>query len=189
MTSLSRAVAGEASLNDVGALAWMMIRNVVPCASMTLFVNDDGQDAVAVRFAAGVHAPFLRRVRKPRGAGISGWASATRRGVLNADAALDLGPDVGAMTPPLRSALAVPLTHDGSCVGVLTLYAATANAFSEDQLRLLELLAPSFGASVATVIAAEPQVGIPADAAHRIRRAAAIEARLVKPAAPQPTRG
>ncbi len=175
VTSLSRAVAGEASLNDVGALAWMMIRNVVPCASMTLFVNDDGQDAVAVRFAAGVHAPFLRRVRKPRGAGISGWASATRRGVLNADAALDLGPDVGAMTPPLRSALAVPLTHDGSCVGVLTLYASTPNAFSEDQLRLLELLAPSFGASVATVIAAEPQTGM-----SSARRSAAGELRLLK---------
>ena len=177
VTSLSRAVAGDASLTDVGALAWMMIRNVVPCTSMALFVNDEGQDAVAVRFAAGAHAPVLRRVRKQRGAGISGWASATRRGVLNADASLDLGPDAAAMTPPLRSALAVPLSHEGSCVGVLTLYAATANAFSEDQLRLLELLAPSFGASVATVNAAEPGGDAAGDAA-RLRRAAAVEARL-----------
>lgn len=176
VTSLARAVAGDASLSDVGALAWMMIRNVVPCASMALFVNDDGQDAVAVRFAAGVHAPVLRRVRKPRGAGISGWASATRRGVLNADAALDLGPDAGTLSPPLRAALAVPLTHDGACVGVLALYASTPNAFSEDQLRLLELLAPSFGASVATVNAAEPQVA----AGSGTRRQAAGELRLLR---------
>jgi len=158
VTSLARAVAGEAALGDVGALAWMMIRNVVPSASMALFVTDDRQDAVAVGYAAGAHAALLRRVRKPRGAGISGWASATRRGVLNAEAALDLGPDAGTLSPPLRSALAVPLTHEGSCVGVLALYASTPNAFSEDQLRLLELLAPSFAASVATVTAAEPQL-------------------------------
>jgi putative nucleotidyltransferase with HDIG domain len=157
VTSLARAVAGDASLTDVGALAWMMIRSVVPCTSMALFVNDDKQDAVAVRFAAGAHVPSLRRLRKPRGTGISGWASATRRCVLNADAALDLGEECATLTPPLRAALAVPLTHDGACVGVLTLFASAPNAFSEDQLRLLELLAPSFAASVATVNAATPQ--------------------------------
>jgi putative nucleotidyltransferase with HDIG domain len=160
VSSLARAVAGQASLSDVGALAWVMIRSVVPSASMALFVNEDTHDAVTVRFSAGAHAGWLRRIWKPRGAGISGWASATRRGVLNADAALDLGPDAGAMSPPLRCALAVPLTHDASCVGVLTLYASTANAFSEDHLRLLELLAPSFAASVSTVLDADANDGL-----------------------------
>ncbi|MCA1560345.1 MAG: GAF domain-containing protein [Acidobacteria bacterium] len=177
VTSLARAVAGEASLTDVGALAWMMIRNVVPCASMALFVNDDGQDAVEVRFAAGAHAIALRRVRKPRGAGISGWVSATRRGLLNADPALDMGLEPAVLSPPLCSALAVPLTHDGSCVGVLALYASAPNAFSEDQLRTLELLAPSLGASIASVgAAAEPQVAAVAGA----RRQSAADLRLVR---------
>jgi putative nucleotidyltransferase with HDIG domain len=158
VSSLARAVAGEATLTDVGALAWMMIRNLVPCASMALFVNDEGQDLVVVRFAAGAHVATLRRVRKPRGTGIAGWVSATRRGALNADPALDLGPDAGTMTPPLRAALAVPLIHDGGCGGVLAVYQSTSNAFSEDQLRLLELLAPSFAAAVASVNAAEQPV-------------------------------
>ena len=161
VTSLARAVAGEASIIDVGALAWMLIRNVVPCTSMALFVNDEGQDAIAAGFAAGAHPGTLRRLRKARGTGISGWVSATRRGVLNADAALDVGFEAGSMSPPLCSALAVPLTHDGSCVGVLALYASTPQAFSEDHLRLLELLAPSVAASVASVSAA-PQLALPA---------------------------
>ena len=102
----------------------------------------------------GAHAAMLRRVRKPRGAGISGWASATRRGVLNADAALDLGPDAAATdaAAALRR-WPCPLSTTASACGVLTLYASSPNAFSEDQLRLLELLAPSFAASVATVTA------------------------------------
>jgi putative nucleotidyltransferase with HDIG domain len=174
--SLARAVGGDASLSDVGALAWMMIRSVVPCTSMALFTNDDRQDSVAVCFAAGAHAGTLKQVRKLRGAGISGWASATRRGVLNADASLDLGPDAGTLLPPLRSALAVPLTCDGACVGVLALYASTPNAFSEDQLRLLELLAPSFAASIASVNVEEPQLAV----AGASRRTGAAELRLLR---------
>jgi GAF domain-containing protein len=160
VTSLARAVAGDASLTDVGALAWMLMRNVVPCASMALFVNDEARDAISAGFAAGAHAGTLRRLRKPRGTGISGWVSATRRGVLNADAALDIGFEAGSMSPPLCSALAVALTHEGSCVGVLALYASTPQAFSEDHLRLLELLAPSVAASVASVGAAAPQLAL-----------------------------
>ena len=176
VTSLARAVAGDASIVDVGALAWMLIRNVIPCTSMALYVNDDGQDAVIAGFTAGAHAGVLRRVRKARGAGISGWASANRRGVLNAEASLDLGPDAVSMTPPLRAALAVPLTHDGSCVGVLTLYASSANAFSDDQMRLLELLAPSVAASVSSVAAAAPALV----AGGGARRAGHADIRLVR---------
>jgi hypothetical protein len=55
-----------------------------------------------------------------------------------------------------------------------TLYASAPNAFSEDQLRLLELLAPSFAASIASVsVAAEPQVA-------GTRRQSSAELRLVR---------
>lgn len=175
VSSLARAVAGEASLTDVGALAWMMLRSVVPCTSMALFVNDDRHDAVKVGYAAGAHAAPLRHVKKPRGGGIAGWVSATRRGALNAEASLDLGVGAATMSPPLVAALAVPLTHDGTCVGVLSLYSSTANAFSEDQLRLLELLAPSLAAAVAGVAAAQE----PALAGAGSRRAPA-ELRVVR---------
>jgi GAF domain-containing protein len=155
VTSLARAVAGEASITDVGALAWMTLRSVVPCTSMALFVNDEGYDAVSVRFAAGAHTSHLRQVKRARGAGVAGWVSATRRGALNAEASLDLGLTASTLSPPLLATLAVPLTHEGTCVGVLALYSSVSNAFSEDQLRLLELLAPSFAASVASVSAAQ----------------------------------
>lgn len=171
VSSLARAVAGEASLTDVGALAWMTLRTVVPCTSMALFVNDDRYDAVTVKFAAGAHAVYLRRMTKPRGAGIAGWVSATRRGALNAEASLDLGVGAPTLSPPLLATLAVPLTHDGTCVGVLALYSSIGNGFSEDQLRLLELLAPSFGASVASVADRQESapMGAPARRAAELR--------------------
>ena len=101
ISSLARAVSGNASLSDVGALAWMTLRNVVPATSMALFVEDERQDLLTVGYAAGAHAPMLRQLKKARGGGIAGWVAVNRRGVLNADAALDLG-----LAPLARAAAA-----------------------------------------------------------------------------------
>src|SRR5687767_2359546 len=151
VSSLARAVSGQASASDVGALAWMMLRNVVPATSMALFVEDERQDLMTVAHAAGAHAPMLRQLKRARGGGIAGWVAVNRRGVLNADAALDLGIAAATLEPPLRSSVTVPLAHEGRLVGVLSCYAASPQAFSEDHLRLFELLASSLGTALASV--------------------------------------
>ena len=112
-------MAGTASIADVGALAWMMLRSVVPATAFALFVEDERQDVLAVAHAAGAHAPMLRQLKRPRGGGIAGWVAVNRRGVVNADPALDLGLGAATIEPPLRSALAVPLFQNGRSIGVL----------------------------------------------------------------------
>jgi GAF domain-containing protein len=122
-----------------------------------------------VAYAAGVHAPMLRQLQKARGGGIAGWAAVNRRGVLNADAALDLGTGAHSLEPPLRSAVTVPLAHDGRVVGVLSCYAGSPNGFTEDHLRMLELLAASLGTAIASV-EKTASAGLPAQtpAARRV---------------------
>jgi len=154
VSSLARAVSGNASLSDVGALAWMTLRNVVPANSMALFVEDERQDLLTVAHAAGAHAAMLRQLKKARGGGIAGWVAVNRRGVLNADPALDLGLTIGSLEPPIRSSLSVPLAHEGRVVGVLCCYSSTPQGFTEDHLRLLELLSASLAAAIAAVAAA-----------------------------------
>ena len=169
ISSLARAVAGNASTADVGALAWMTLRSVLPATSMAIFVEDERQDLLTVSYAAGAHVPMLRQLKKARGGGIAGWAAVNRRGVLNADAALDLGLSAHALEPPLRSAVTVPLTSDGRVVGVLSCYAASAPGFTEDHLRLLELLAASLGSAIASVDRAEtPTLPVAANATRRV---------------------
>jgi putative nucleotidyltransferase with HDIG domain len=151
VSSLARALAGHASLSDVGALLWMTLRHALPATSMVLFVDDEAQDLMTVAHAAGAHAPMLRQLKKARGGGIAGWVAVNRRGVLNAEPALDVGSHAAALEPSLRSSLTVPLTHDGRLVGVLSCYASAPQAFSEDDLRLLEVLAASLAAAIAAV--------------------------------------
>lgn len=145
-TSLSRAFCGNASLNDVGALVWMMIRQVVPCHVMAVYVRDEQTDTMAVAYASGAHAAQLRQLRVPMAQGVVGWVAVNRRAVANAAAAIEMH---GAESP-LRWMMAMPLVHDGALTAVLSLY-SDANPFSEDQARLVELLAPRVAAAIAAL--------------------------------------
>jgi putative nucleotidyltransferase with HDIG domain len=153
VTSLARALGGDANLSDVGALSWMMIKQVVPCSSMGLFVPDEKNDLVVGGYAAGDHVGLIRGLEACPGDGIVGWVAGHRRPAVNAEPALDFGHGAATLQPALLSALAMPLVHDGNLVAVLAVYASTRNAFSEDHARLLDLLAPKLAASIAAVTA------------------------------------
>jgi GAF domain-containing protein len=154
-------VSGDATLSDVGALTWMMLRQVVPCASIALFLRDAKRDVLVVKYAAGAHASTLRGTNKSLGSGIAGWAATTGRFVLSADPALDLGSDTANLMPPLQSSLTMPLSSEGTVVAVLSLYASEPNAFSDDHARLLDLLAPKLAVSFATITADAGKDGLP----------------------------
>jgi putative methionine-R-sulfoxide reductase with GAF domain len=151
VASLARAISGEATIADVGALTWMMLRQVVPCASMGIFLYDESADAVTLQYADGLHATSLRGTRLTLGAGIAGWSAANRRFVLNSDPSIDLGPDVLSLSPPLRSSLTIPLVQDNTLVAVVSLYASIPEGFTGDHARLLTLLAPSLATSIASL--------------------------------------
>jgi putative nucleotidyltransferase with HDIG domain len=174
VTSLARAVSGDATIADVGALTWMMLRQVVPCVSMGIFIRDDRQDAMIVQYADGAHASTLRGARVTLGAGIAGWSAAHRRFVLNGDPSIDLGPSVVSCSPPLRTSLTVPLAYEGHVLAVISLYAAIPEAFTDDHARLLTLLAPSLATSIASLNRTQARVQ------PEPRRAAAGELRLLK---------
>jgi putative nucleotidyltransferase with HDIG domain len=176
VASLARAVSGEATLADVGALTWMMLRQVVPSVSMGLFIYDDQHDAVIGQFAAGAHVGAVHGKRLAVGSGVAGWCVANRRLVRNADPSIDLGLAVAGMSPPLRSSITVPLTHDGALIGALSLYASAPDAFTDDHARLLTLLASSLASSIAAL---PKSVGW-TQATPEPRRGAAGELRLMK---------
>jgi putative nucleotidyltransferase with HDIG domain len=164
VTSLSRAVSGGARLADVGALMWMVVRQVLPCEAMAVFLQDERTDHVTVRYAAGAHAAALRLISRVRGTGVAGWVAVNLKPALNADPALDLGPQTALLAPALRSCLAAPLVEGNSLIAVLAVYREAASAFSEDDARLLELLAPRLASSLAEAVRTEQRALQPASA-------------------------
>ena len=169
ITSLSRALGGEARLSDVGSLLWLLSRHIVECQAMAIFMADPAGDQVVARFAAGAAAGTLRGTSRPLGSGIAGWVATTRKPAVNADPELDLGPVLASSARRLKSCLALPLVDSEVVVAVLAFYAETPDAFSDDHLRLLDLLAPRLARSLAGAAAEEEQS--PADTPDMSRSA------------------
>lgn len=155
LASLSRALAGDAKLCDVGALLWMLLRQIVPAAdAMALFLPDEAHDHVVVRYAAGLHASAMTGVTRPTAMGIAGWAAVNRRSVVNAEPTLDLGLRAES-APALRSCLVIPLVEGDALVAVLALYSRNTGGFTEDHVRLLEVLSPRLAAALVNAAIAD----------------------------------
>ena len=148
---------------------------MLPCETMAIFLPDMDSDEIVMRYAAGAHAASLRGLTRSTGAGIAGWVAVNLKPAVNADPSLDLGYRAAEISPALRSCLAVPLVdaeiswRSWRCTG------RSAAAFSEDELRLVELLAPRLATSLAMAVLAEESLAQPATtlSSHALR--------LVKP--------
>jgi hypothetical protein len=117
-------------------------------------------------------ASGLLGVQTPLGQGASGWTGAYRSPVRNAPAALDLGRAALAAGLELRQSLSAPLVSDSAAlVGVLSIYAGDAEAFTSDHERVVQTAAQIVTPHVArtaaarTPAAAAPRTAAPAAAA------------------------
>jgi GAF domain-containing protein len=159
ITSLSRALGGRVELTDVGSLLWVVLRQMVPCETMALFVPDRARRHLIVRYAAGAHAELLGGLTRPLTSGIAGWVAINQRAVLNSEPMFDLGVR-GSAAPSLRSSVVVPLMDNGTVVAVLALYSKDLLAFTDEHASLLELLGPRLAVSLADAARAQIQPAV-----------------------------
>jgi putative nucleotidyltransferase with HDIG domain len=173
LISLARVVTPDSSFADVLSLTGAQLRRLLPLGTCVIYLlGDDGQDLVA-EHAAGPLAPVLRETSIRVSQKLTGWVAANRRTIVNSDAALDLAdliPDAR------RTCVSTPLLDGDALLGVLTVYAEPDGAFSDEQGRMLQMLAPHVARMVATC------------RASAVRAARPPAARLVAVAAPQERR-
>jgi putative nucleotidyltransferase with HDIG domain len=147
--SLARVASGEVSVGDVLALASTLLRDLVPGATAAWYILDAAHDRLTVSDAVGPAAAAVRGLSVRVGDRLTGWVAANRQVIVNSDAALDLGPRAAAVAPPLASCMSAPLVSGQTLVGVLTLYASTRKPFTEDQGRLVQVIAPHVADAIA----------------------------------------
>jgi putative nucleotidyltransferase with HDIG domain len=151
IVSLARVLGGEATFGDAAALATAHLARILPDTTCAFYIHDPASGHLIARHATGVHAGALRGMSMAMGERLSGWVAACRQTIANSDAALDLF-DRGVK---LGSALSTPLVDGDRVVGVFTAYAAAPNAFTGDQSRLVEMMAPHLARVVGAALRGE----------------------------------
>ena len=129
------------------ALSSKLLADVMPGSSGAWYMPEGTSDRLTVADAFGPAAPVLRGMSIDVGDRLTGWVAASRQPIVNSDAALDLGSRMHAISP-LRSCMSVPIAIGPSLVAVLTLYAEPADAFSADQSRLIQMVAPHLASAI-----------------------------------------
>jgi len=147
--SLARVASGDVALADVLALASSLLRDLVPGATAAWYILDAAHDRLAVVDAVGPAAAALRGMTVGVGDRLTGWVAANRQVIVNSDASLDLGHRAATIAPAIAGCMSIPLVAGHALVGVLTLYAPERKAFSEDQGRLLQVIAPHVADAIA----------------------------------------
>lgn len=156
-------------LEDTLSLLSVLIRRLVPYEQMAVYLLSN--NVLTTAFVDGQNPHQFSSLRIPIGEGLSGWVAQNAKPILNGNPSVEPGYVNGAANSSApRSALAVPLAGTSSVVAVLALYRVPADAFSREDLNLLQALVSKLGVAIENALRdsgnADPAVNLNASAAH-----------------------
>ncbi len=144
---LAQDLGNSLSLNETLSLAAMRVKRMIPYDSLAIYVPHGS--VLRAEYVIGENLRLFSTLEIAFGKGVSGWVAENRKPVINGNPAIEPGytGNEGSFTS-LRSALSVPLFGANSLAGVLTLYQAERDAFTQDHLRIMLAVAPKIGLAV-----------------------------------------
>jgi putative nucleotidyltransferase with HDIG domain len=139
------------SLDDALSLLSVRVKRLVPHDALAVYVVRN--EILVPAFVSGENFRLFSSLKIPIGEGLSGWVAQNAKPILNGNPSVE----PGYLNDPnkystLRSALAVPLegTLQGSAsvVAVLALYRVSADAFTRNDLSILQTMVSGAGSAV-----------------------------------------
>jgi len=132
---------------DILSLLAVRLRRLLPHDSMAVYVPKNG--TLAAQFVSGENFRLFSSLRIPEGEGLSGWVAQNHKAILNGNPSVE----PGYLNDPtkystLRSALAVPLEGSTGVAAVLALYRAGQDAFTAEDLRVVEAIGTGLGLAI-----------------------------------------
>jgi diguanylate cyclase (GGDEF)-like protein/putative nucleotidyltransferase with HDIG domain len=123
------------------------LRRMIPYDAIVVYILREGR--LIPEYVDGEDIRLFSSLEIPVGQGLSGWVAENRKPILNGNPSVE----PGYLNDPkrfslLRSALAVPLEGLTDTVGVLTLYCAGKDAFTRDNLRILQAISSKISLSI-----------------------------------------
>jgi putative nucleotidyltransferase with HDIG domain len=129
---------------DIFSLLAVRLKNLVPHDSMAVYGPKNG--TLVAEFVSGENFGLFSSLEIPDGEGLCGWVAQNHKAILNGNPSVEPGYVNDSMKcSTLRSALAVPIEGASGVAAVLALYRAGQDAFTPDDLRVVETLGAGLG--------------------------------------------
>jgi putative nucleotidyltransferase with HDIG domain len=132
---------------DILSLLAVRLKHLVPHDAIAVYRPRNG--VLTAEFVSGENARLFSSLRVPHGGGLSGWVAQNHKAIRNGNPLVEPGyVDDPTKYSTLRSALAVPMEGSAGVAAVLALYRAEQDAFTADELRVVEALVAGLGIAV-----------------------------------------
>jgi putative nucleotidyltransferase with HDIG domain len=144
---LSRQSGAILGIADICSLLAVRLRILVPHDALAVYCLNN--ETLTAEFVSGENFRLFSSLRIPHGEGLSGWVAQNHKAILNGNPSVE----PGYLNDPtkystLRSALAVPLEGPGGVAAVLALYRAGQDAFTADDLLVVEAIGSGLGVAI-----------------------------------------
>jgi putative nucleotidyltransferase with HDIG domain len=151
------------TLDDILSLFATRLKRLVPHDAMAVYLRKG--DILIPALVNGENFRLFSSLQIPLGEGLSGWVAQNHKPILNGNPSVE----PGYLNHPtefstLRSALAVPLEAASGVAAVLALYRARPDAFTKDDLQVVEAITLGLGAAIEQATA--PKAARTAAGAH-----------------------
>ena len=158
------------SLDDLLSLLAVRVKKLVPHDSMAVYVLRN--EVLTPEFVSGENFRLFSALRIPLGEGLSGWVAQNSKPILNGNPSVE----PGYLSDPskfsiLRSALAVPLEGSAGMVAVLALYRVRLDAFTQEDLSVLQALTSQVGFAIQKTV----QPAVPANSTSALAAASGAD--------------
>jgi diguanylate cyclase (GGDEF)-like protein len=145
---LSRALGSSLSASETSSMMAHRLHGLVSFDCVAVYLRSG--DCLQLQYIDGKIKDSFSRDPFPIGGGLSGWVAQNGRPIINGNPTVETNylPATGLLDVS-SSALSVPLLKgDGTIFGALTVYSRSAGAFSNEHLRILQVVEPKFSLSI-----------------------------------------
>ncbi len=150
-TQLLRALAADLAqsthLDEVASVIYKCLGQKINFDTLGLYVRRE--EHLEPIFFLGAHLSLFNKKSFPITEGLSGWVAQHVRPVLNGNVSIECCyTNDSLVLNNLQTALAVPFEGKGGTAGVITLYHLDRDAFSQEDLRILESASLQIGPAI-----------------------------------------
>jgi diguanylate cyclase (GGDEF)-like protein/putative nucleotidyltransferase with HDIG domain len=136
---ISQDLGASLSLSETLSVFAVKVKRLISYDSIAIYIAKNGK--LLPEHVSGDDFRLFASLEIPLGEGLSGWVAQNNKPIINGNPSVE----PGYLNDPtkfstLRSALAVPLEGTVGVVGVLVLYRADKDAFTTDNLRVLQAI-------------------------------------------------
>lgn len=144
---LTQDMASSLALDEILSVVAARVKKLIPHDTFAVYRKDDQH--LVPEYVVGDDFRVFSSLRIPMGQGLAGWVAENHKPIINGNPSVEPG-YLGDPTKfsILRSALSVPLEVGDQVLGVLTLYAGHKEAFKQDHLRVLMMIASKLSQSM-----------------------------------------